>query len=365
MKYSCQECGREWDYPVLVCVFCGGVVSKVDISCYVVDEVITVNVPSEDHPLIPYYILMLKDSDGSYHFQKTFQRHNIGDIVNVCRSLQKTYTIGIVGTGITGKGIAEVALLSGSRIVWKSRSGSALINAIEALSKKLSKRMSPEEAESILENIITTTEWGPLSVSDYVIESITEDLPIKRDAFRILDQICPPHVVLATNTSSLQISRISEGLLHPERVAGLHFFNPIARMQLVEIVRGKKTADETIEKCRALVASLNKVDVVVADTPGFIVNRLLFVMINTACHMLDEGVAEVEDIDRAMKLGANYPMGPFELADLIGLDLCLEIIKNLHDSSHGKEYEASHFLEKLVDSGCLGRKSGRGFYQYS
>jgi len=107
------------------------------------------------------------------------------------------------------------------------------------------------------------------------------------------------------------------------------------------------------------------VDVVVADTPGFIVNRLLFVMINTACRMLDEGVAEVEDIDRAMKLGANYPMGPFELADLIGLDLCLEIIKNLHDSSQGKEYEASHFLEKLVDSGCLGRKSGRGFYQYS
>ena len=364
MKYCCQDCGREWDYPVLVCVFCGGVVSKVDISRYVVDEVVTVNVPSDDHPLIPYYVLMLKDSDGSYHFQKTFQRHNIGDIVNVCRSLQKTYTIGIVGTGITGKGIAEVALLSGSRIVWKSRSRSALINAIEVLFKKLSKRMSPDEAEALLENITTTTEWEPLSASDFVIESITEDLYVKRDTFRILDQICPLHVVLATNTSSLQISRISEGLLHPERVAGLHFFNPIARMQLVEIVRGKKTTDETIDKCRALVASLNKVDVVVADTPGFIVNRLLFVMINTACRMLDEGVAEVEDIDRAMKLGANYPMGPFELADLIGLDLCLEIIRNLHESSQGREYEASLALKKLVSAGCLGRKTGRGFYQY-
>ena len=365
MKYCCQGCGREWDYPVLACVFCGGEVSKVDISRYVVDEVITVNVPSEDHPLIPYYVLMLKDSDGSYHFQKTFQRHETGDVVQVSRSLEKTYTIGIVGTGITGKGIAEVALLSGSRIVWKSRSRSALINAIEALSKKLSKRMSPDEAEILLENIITTTEWEPLSVSEFVIESITEDLSIKRETFRILDQICSSQVVLASNTSSLQISRISEGLLHPERVLGLHFFNPIARMQLVEIVRGEQTANETIDKCRALVASLNKVDVIVTDTPGFIVNRLLFVMINTACRMLDEGVAKVEDIDRAMKLGANYPMGPFELADLIGLDLCLEIIRNLHDSSQGREYEASLALENLVNSGCLGRKSGRGFYQYS
>jgi len=329
-----------------------------------VDEVIAVSVPSEDHPLTPYYVLLLKDSDGAYHFQKTFQRREVGESVHACSVSEKKSTIGIMGTGVTGKGIAEVALLSGCRIILKSRSRSSLEDAVEFLSKKLSKSMSEDEAMVLLNNITATTDYEPLAQSDFVIESITEDISIKRETFRILDRICPPDIVLASNTSSLQITRIAEGLTHPERVVGLHFFNPIPRMQLVEVVKGKQTADETIEKCRMLVTGLNKVPVLVMDTPGFIVNRLLFVMINTACRMLDEGVARVEDIDCAMKLGANYPMGPFELADLIGLDLCLEIIKNLYESSQGKEFEASPILKALVAGGCLGRKSGKGFYQY-
>jgi len=308
--------------------------------------------------------MLLKDSDGSYHFQKTFQRHDVGEVLHTGSHSEKDYNIGIVGTGVTGKGIAEVALLSGSRIILKSRSRSSLKNALDVLSLKLSKRMGPEEETILLNNITTTTDYEPLAQSDFVIESISEDLSIKRETFRRLDQICQPDVILASNTSSLQITEIAEGLEHPERVVGLHFFNPIARMQLVEIVKGKQTSDETIEKCFMLIAKLNKVPVLVMDTPGFIVNRLLFVMINTACRMLDEGVAKVEDIDRAMKLGANYPMGPFELADLIGLDLCLEIIMNLHKSSQSKEFEASPTLERLVVGGCLGRKSGKGFYQY-
>jgi 3-hydroxybutyryl-CoA dehydrogenase len=364
MKYSCRGCGKDWDYPVAACIFCGGEVANVNISKCVVDEVITVSVPSEDHPLTPYYVLLLKDSDGAYHFQKTFQFHEVGEIVNACSVTERKCTIGIIGTGVTGKGIAEVALLSGSRIILKSRSRLSLENALEVLSRKLSKSMKSEEAMVLLNNITITTDYEPLAQSDFVIESITEDLSIKRETFRILDRICGPDAVLASNTSSLQITRIAEGLTHPERVVGLHFFNPISRMQLVEIVKGKQTADKTIKKCRMLVTSLNKVPVLVMDTPGFIVNRLLFVMINTACRMLDEGVAKVEDIDCAMKLGANYPMGPFELADLIGLDLCQEILKNLYESSHGKEFEASLTLQALVAGGCLGRKSGKGFYQY-
>ncbi|MGD0952889.1 MAG: 3-hydroxyacyl-CoA dehydrogenase family protein [Methanotrichaceae archaeon] len=362
MKYCCEDCGREWDYPIGSCIFCDGAVSKVDIGRYTVEEITQACVPSEDHPIIPYYVMLLKDVDDSYKFQKTFQHHNIGDVIHTKGEQKRVCTIGVIGTGVTGRGIAEVAIRTGNKVILKSRSNAALENALAAISKNLRKSMSPEEAQAMLNNIITTTDYEPFARSDFVIESVVEDLQIKRDIFKILDSICDPKVVLASNTSSLRISQIAEE--HPTRIAGLHFFNPITRMQLVEVVKGEKTSVEVLNKCVEIAKMLNKVPILVKDTPGFVVNRLLFAMINEACHLLEEETSQIEDIDKAMKLGANYPMGPFELADLIGLDLCLEIIENLHEASGGRQFDPSKLLRNLVKKGHYGKKTGQGFYNY-
>jgi 3-hydroxybutyryl-CoA dehydrogenase len=364
MKYQCEFCRKEWDYPVGICIFCGHPVSNVDMGSYEVQSITQVLVPSEDHPITPYYVMLLKDSDGSYKFQKTFQNHEIGEIINHQKELIGECIVGVVGTGLTGRGIVEVAAKAGNKVILQGRSQGSLRKAIDSVSKSLSKSMSPEENQNIVNNIILTQDFELFKKSRIIIESIVEDVHIKREVFKKLDSICSEDVILASNTSSLSISKIAEGLNHPERVLGLHFFNPIPKMKLVEIIKGKQTSEEALERSRQFVKRLNKDPVIVEDTSGFIVNRILFIMINEACHMVDNGVAKVEDIDKAMKLGANYPMGPFELADLIGLDLCLEIIENLNKSSRGKEFEPSKILKNLVDRGLCGRKSHAGFYNY-
>jgi 3-hydroxybutyryl-CoA dehydrogenase len=363
MKYSCEACGREWDYPVETCIFCRAPVSRVDLGNYKVEDIIRVVVPSEDHPITPYYVALLSDSDGSYRFHKTFQHYEIGDVVQIKGGEREDCTLGIIGTGITGRGIAEVALRSGIQVIWKSRNDLSIRSALKILSRNLHKSMSEDEAQLLLQNITSTTDYKCLKDADFVIESVIEDISIKRSIFRILDSVCPPVVVLASNTSSLKISSIAAGLKHPERVVGLHFFNPITRMQLVEIVSAEQTSQDVLERCSMLARVINKFSIIVKDTPGFVVNRLLFAMINEACHMLDEGISSIEEIDKAMKLGANYPMGPFELADLIGLDLCLEIIENLSDAFEN-QFRPSHVLRNLVKNGYYGRKVGKGFYEY-
>jgi 3-hydroxybutyryl-CoA dehydrogenase len=357
MKYICESCNREWDYPIERCIFCKSRVSRFDISHYRVEEITMVAVPSEEHPITPYYVMLLRDGDGSYRFQKTFSRHVVGDVVHVAASHDEGYSIGIIGTGLTGRGIAEVAVRTGNKVILKSRSREALKRAESSLGRNLCKSMSPQEAQNLLGNVVLTLDYEDLSQAQFVIESVVEDLFVKRE-------VCSKDAVLTSNTSSLCISSIAEGLERPERVAGLHFFNPVTKMQLVEIVQGEKTSSQVLLELEALAIRLNKAHVRVQDTPGFIVNRLLFSMINEACRMLDKGIAGVEDIDKAMKLGANYPMGPFELADLIGLDLCLEIIENLMVSADDRQFQPAMALRSLVEKGSYGRKSGKGFYQY-
>ncbi len=365
MRYYCTGCGREWDYPVSNCIFCGGRVDKIDASEYVIDDVVQISIPTEDHPIVPYYIMLLKGPHGSYEFKKTFQNHRIGDSMRLVSERYEKCTIGIIGTGITGRGIAEVALRTGNSIILKSRSREALENTRDKLSKNLYKSLNIEESKILLDNMATTTDYSSLAKADFIIESVVEDLEVKRNIFRILDSICDPEVVLATNTSSLSVSRIADGLRYPERVVGLHFFNPITRMQLIEIIKGDKTSDDTLNKSAEIAKRLNKTSILAKDTPGFVVNRLLFTLINEACYMLDEGTSSVEEIDKAMKLGANHPMGPFELADLIGLDLCEEIIENLHSDSQNLKSHSSKAINELVRKGYLGKKSGRGFYEYN
>ncbi|MCG2825211.1 MAG: 3-hydroxyacyl-CoA dehydrogenase family protein [Thermoplasmatales archaeon] len=319
--------------------------------------------PSVDHPTTPYYVMLLKDSNGSYKFQKTFEHHNIEDVIYVKGKKEEEYTIGVIGTGLTGKGVVEVAVKTGNRIIFKSRSEKSLEKAIETISKSLSKGMEPEELEATLGRITATTRYEPLANASLIIESVIENLQTKKKIFQKLDSICNPSVILASNTSSLSVSKIAEGIKHPERAVGMHFFNPIPKMKLVEIIKAEKTSDDAVKKAHEFAAKFNKVSVDVKDTAGFIVNRLLFIMINEACRMLDEGVANVKDIDKAMKLGANHPMGPLELSDLIGLDLCLEIIENLN-TSFGEKFEPSSTLRNFVKEGHYGRKAGRGFYEY-
>ena len=303
--------------------------------------------------------MLLKDTNGSYKCQKTFEHHNIEDVICVKGKKEEKYTIGVIGTGLTGKGIVEVAVKTGNRVIFKSRSEKTLEKAIETISKNLSKGMELEEFEFALSRITTTTHYEPLVNADLIIESVVENLQVKKEIFHLLDSLCSPDMILASNTSSLSISDIAEDLEHPERVIGMHFFNPILKMKLVEIIKGEKTSEDSLKKAHEFVAKFNKVSV-----DGFTVNRLLFIMINEACHMLDERVANVEDIDKAMKLGANHPMGPFELSDSIGLDICLEIIENFNTSFGGNTFKPSTTLKTLVKEGRCGRKTGRGFYEY-
>lgn len=276
-----------------------------------------------------------------------------------------TVIIGVIGTGVTGKGLVELALKTGCSVILKSRRESTLDNAMTVISGRLSKIMDPEELQNTLSNVETTTKFESLSQADIIIESVVEDLHIKRDLFQKLELICNEDTVLASNTSSLLISKIATYLQYPNRMVGLHFFNPIPKMKLVEIIKGDKTSNEVIEKSRDIAIKLNKTPIVVNDSPGFIVNRLLFSMINEACCLLEDGIASVEDIDTAMKLGTRHPMGPFELADLIGIDLCAEISMNLDKSFDEDKFKCSNLLlQTLVNEKRYGQKSRKGFYDY-
>lgn len=364
MRYLCQSCSKEWDYPIDNCIFCGKKISRMNVSKYTVEDIVQVFVPSTDYPITPYYVLLLSDGNGFYKFQKTFQNYRIGQLFNSGENLREKFTIGVIGSGVTGKGIIEIALKAGLRVIFKSRRDANIRSALETISRNLSKSLPPEERDRILNNVTPTTSYELFGNADFVIESVIENFQIKKEIFQKLDSICEPDSILASNTSSLSISKLADGLTYPERVVGLHFFNPIPRMQLLELAITQHTSNNVIEKCRDLANILNKVPIEVKDEPGFIVNRLLFIMISEACNLLEAGTGKIEDIDRAMKLGANHSMGPFELADLIGLDLCLEIIENLNHSSDKNKLIAIKILKEYLERGNLGRKTNKGFYNY-
>ena len=221
-----------------------------------------------------------------------------------------------------------------------------------------------EDRDAALPRIIGTLDMQDAAKADVVIEAAVEDLDVKRSIFSKLDGIVSPGCILATNTSSLSVTAVASAVGRPDKVVGLHFFNPVPRMALIEIIRGAATSDETYEAAKALSERLGKTAVTVNESPGFVVNRILIPMINEAVFMLQEGVASAEDIDTAMKLGANHPMGPLALADLIGLDVCLAIMELLRDEMGEGKYRPAPLLRKMVRAGRLGRKSGEGFFRY-
>jgi 3-hydroxybutyryl-CoA dehydrogenase len=278
-------------------------------------------------------------------------------------------TIGVIGAGTMGSGIAQVAAQAGYDVVLVDQAETWLDRGLETLTAGLDRlvskgRLEASDRDTVLARIEGTTRFEYLSNCDLVIEAVTEALPIKSDVLRQVAESTEPETIIASNTSSISISALGALVPTPERVIGMHFFNPVPVLGLVEVVRGLHTAQGTVDTVIAVAKKLGKTPVEVGDSPGFVTNRLLLPMINEAIFCLDEGVASVEDIDAAMKLGASHPIGPLALADLIGLDVCLSIMEVLHHDFGDDKYRPAPLLRRMVAAGTLGRKTGRGFHAH-
>jgi 3-hydroxybutyryl-CoA dehydrogenase len=278
-------------------------------------------------------------------------------------------TIGIIGAGQMGAGIAQVAAQSGLNILLNDISDEMVARGRQGIERSLERmmqrgRVKLDEGDRIMRRIEVTISLDDLAATDFVIEAVVENEDAKIALFQKLDRICPPQVIFASNTSSISITRMGARTSRADRFIGMHFMNPVPAMRLVEIIRGLATSPETYDTTRHLAERLGKDTMTAEDFPGFIVNRILLPMLNEAIYTLYEGVGGVSDIDTAMKLGTNQPMGPLELADLIGLDTCLAIMEVMHRVFGDDKYRPCPLLKKYVDAGYLGRKVGRGFYKY-
>lgn len=268
-----------------------------------------------------------------------------------------------------GNGIAQVAARAGYSVVLRDINEQFLERGMKAVDKSLQRdvdkeRLQDEEKRSIISRIRTSTEWEALKDATLVVEAVTENFNVKAEVFRTLDELTQPEAILASNTSSISITKLGATTRRPDKVIGMHFMNPVPVMKLIEIIRGMATSDETFIRVRDMSEKLGKTALECNDMPGFVSNRVLMPMINEAIFALHEGVATRESIDGIMKLGMNHPMGPLTLADFIGLDVCLAILNVLHEGLGDPKYRACPLLKRYVDAGWLGRKSGRGFYEY-
>jgi 3-hydroxybutyryl-CoA dehydrogenase len=276
---------------------------------------------------------------------------------------------GVVGAGTMGNGIAQVAARAGYDVVLCDVAGEFLARGMAAIEKSLQRdvdkqRLSEEEKRAIKARIRTTTDIGELKDAIITVEAINENFDLKRQVFKSLDGVTNADTILASNTSSISITKLSAVTRRPDKVIGMHFMNPVPVMKLVELIRAAATSAETYDKTRAVAERLGKMPLECNDSPGFISNRVLMPMINEAIFALYEGVATRESIDGIMKLGMNHPMGPLALADFIGLDVCLAIMNVLHDGFNDSKYRPCPLLKRYVDAGWLGKKTGRGFYEY-
>lgn len=275
----------------------------------------------------------------------------------------------VIGTGTMGAGVVQAFAQANMPVVMKSRTQASLDKAVGKISKSLAKLVEKGKIEqaymdATMANISTTVDYADFADADLVIEAASEDMNLKKEVFAELAKVCKPETIFATNTSSLSITEIAAITDRPAQFIGMHFFNPAPVMKLVEVIKGQMTSEDTSNKIFELATAIGKTPVMVEEAPGFVVNRILVPMINEAVGIYAEGIASVEDIDSAMKLGANHPMGPLALGDLIGLDVCLAIMEVLYNEFADSKYRPHPLLKKMVRAGLLGRKSGQGFYKY-
>jgi 3-hydroxybutyryl-CoA dehydrogenase len=279
-------------------------------------------------------------------------------------------TIGIIGSGLMGTGIAQVCAASGLKVIVRDIDQAALTRSTQSIADGLTKlvarqKLTEDVKTKALAAITTTTDAAKLGAADFIIEAATENLGLKQKILKEIEGIARPSAIIATNTSSVSITKLAATLASPGRFVGMHFFNPVPVMNLVEIIRAIQTDDTTYAATEALAKQLGKTPISVKNAPGFVVNRILCPMINEAIFVLQEGLATPEEIDAGMKLGANHPIGPLALADLVGLDTLLAVLNVFYADFRDPKYRAAPLLIEMVDAGYLGRKSGRGFYKYS
>lgn len=359
-----------WHYPVPRCIFCNSEIRSIKSTKFIVKGITAVHVPSTEHDRVPYYELLVNDEHENIYIKKSFEAYKIGDPIELesietgIHQVQKQMKIGIVGTGLMGKQLAQFFAQNGYPVVLISRTEDGLIESMKLIEKYLTKTKGSDEIKLIMNRIEPTCEYSGLKDANFVIENVIEDIGVKKELFEDLSSLCPKDAIIATNTSSLPITELALSVYKPERFIGMHFFNPVSKMKLVEIVYSRYTSKETIDYTVDFSNELGKSPILVKDSPGFIVNRTLMPLINEAASLFEGGVSS-NDIDSAIKLGLNHPMGPLALADLIGLDVCVSIMKTLYNRYNNARYIPSPIFYDLIGKGHLGKKTGKGFYDYS